>query len=354
MLLLIALACGNGEDTGVDANDPTQWSVLEAGPYQVGYRTVSHEYTDPLGEIVSVRVHLWYPTEDTDGEAPLYLALEDSGSILEASLAPSAHDGGYPVMIYSHGSYMYGHDGAYLGRRLAQHGWVVAAPDHTGHLLTDVGDFTLPLFYHRPMDNTAALDAVEADAALGADANTTAAVLFGYSFGGVDSWAISGGRYDVEMFRDACDQGQLSELDVFSEPCTDEQLSALDADFSDTRVVAHIPAAGSRLLSYFDDLSGIHPTLLLSGTEDDRDVPQQGWDLTEGTPTTWATIEGGCHLLFAPTGCPDIDRDEGHDLISSYALAFSRQQVLGDEGEAVSDLLSGALTPWSYVTIQAR
>ena len=83
-------------------------------------------------------------------------------------------------------------------------------------------------------------------------------------------------------------------------------------------------------------------------------MPQQGWALTEGTPTTWAAIEGGCPLLFAPTGCPDIDRDEGHDLTSTYALAFSRQQVLGDEGEAVSDLLSGAPTPWSYVTIQAR
>ena len=99
---------------------------------------------------------------------------------------------------------------------------------YTGHLLPDVGDFALPLFYHRPLDSSAALDAVEADAALGDDANTSAAVLFGYSFGGVDSWALSGGRYDVEKFRAACDKGQLSELDVFSEPCTEEQLGALD------------------------------------------------------------------------------------------------------------------------------
>ncbi|MFT4974316.1 MAG: putative dienelactone hydrolase [Myxococcota bacterium] len=352
MMFLLMMACSPDPlDTATTpAVDPMSWSVQEDGPLSVGYRMVTHTYTDPAGEVVEVPISIWYPTEDTDGEEAVYFSFqEDLEAFADASLAAPLHDGGYPVMIFSHGSFLYGGSSSYIARRFASHGWVVAAPDHLGNTVTDYGDDPpLPIYYRRPLNDSAAIDSIDADSALGGVAKTDEVVLVGYSFGGYDSWTSYGADLDVQAFLDQCD------ADAFSEPCTEAQRSAIQTDLAEPRVVAIIPLAGAGRFEYFADggLQGLGPVLQMSGTED-QDDPQQMWDLSEGTPMTWVSIEGGCHEMFSVGGCSTIERQDGYDLINAYTFGFARQQLLGSSDETAA-LLSGELLPWSIVNLTRR
>ncbi len=350
MLLILLTACGDkSDDSAASAPDPLSYSVIGDGPMGVGYRLVEQTYTEPTGESLTVPINIWYPTTDDSGEAPRYFNLvEDPDAILDAAPAASLHSGGYPVLIFSHGSFLYGGSSSFLARHFASHGWIVAAPDHVGNTLADYGDIPLPIYYRRPLNDRAAVAAVEAQADL-SDADTAEMVLAGYSFGGYDTWASIGGALARSEFDSQCDSGSLTD-------CTEAELDALEAGFFDDRFVAAIPMAGAGRFEYFAD-GGLEnlgvPVLQMSGTED-HDDPQQMWDLSTGTPLSWVSIEGGCHEMFGVGGCPDLDPEEGFSLIEAYALAFARRHLLDDDSAEVTGLLDGSQRPWDSVVFQTR
>jgi predicted dienelactone hydrolase len=327
------------------------WSVLEAGEFAIGYRQVEQTYTQPSGEDFTIPVSIWYPTGQTNGEAPMYYGIvEDTEAVVDAEPAASAHEGGYPVLIFSHGSYLYGASSSFLARHFASHGWIVAAPDHVGNLLIDYGtDPELPIYYQRPLNDAAALDAVSEWSEI-TGAVTDRIVLSGYSFGGYDTWASIGGQLSRSAFESMCKAGTLPE-------CSEAELSALEAGFADDRIVAAIAMAGAQRFELFAenglaDLSV--PVMQLSGTEDDRDDPQQMWDATGDSELTWVSIEGGCHEMFSAGGCPGLSREDGFSLINAYSLAYARQQLLGDSSDEISGLLAGSELPWPMVDVSSR
>ena len=81
---------------------------------------------------------------------------------------------------------------------------------------------------------------------------------------------------------------------------------------------------------------------------------QSGGGQLEGTSLSWASIETGCHQMFSVGGCPDIEIDDGWDMIEAYALAFSRHHLLADESEESIGLLNGSLQPWTQISIQSK
>lgn len=352
LVFALMVACTAGKDSGdqgVTTVDPLEWSVFSDGGFSVGHRLVEQTYIDPAGETVVVPINIWYPTEQTDGPSPVYYSIqEDELAISDATPAAPVHDGGFPVMLFSHGSHLYGGSSSYLMRHFASHGWVVAAPDHIGNTLVDYGDgVSLPVFYHRPLNDRAALTAVAAQTDLAAV--TDAVMMSGYSFGGYDAWVLNGAPLNRAAFAKECESG------VF-EGCTDAQLDALDSDLSMPEVVGVMPLAGAGHFHHFAS-GGLAnrpaPALMMSGSEDDDD-PQQMWTETAGTPMIWATVEGGCHALFSVGGCAEIETEEGYAIIEALALAFARQTLLRDDSEAVTALLSGADVPWETVSIQSR
>jgi len=347
--LPLLTACGDkAADDTANTIDPLSLSVTGDGPMSVGYRLVEQTWIEPTGESLTVPISIWYPTTQTSGEAPWYFDLvEDTEAILDATPADPLHDGGHPVLIFSHGSFLYGGSSSFLARHFASHGWVVAAPDHIGNTLADYGDIPLPIYYRRPLNDRAAVDAIEAQSDLG-QAETSRFMLAGYSFGGYDTWGSIGGQLNRQTFQDQCDS------DAFSD-CTEAQLSVLEAGFFDDRIVGAIVLAGAGRFEYFTDggLTDLGvPVMQMSGTED-HDDPQQMWDLSEGTALTWVSIESGCHEMFSFGGCPDFDREAGYDLIESYTLAFARHHLLDDEGGEVTGLLDGSLS-WESVVLQTR
>jgi predicted dienelactone hydrolase len=336
MLLLLALACGKAEDTAAEV-DPLSWSVEEAGPYRVGYRAWEVTYT-PLGEDRTILINAWYPTEDTEGDEVSYLGVyPDEEALGGASLAPGAYGGRYPVHVHSHGSQAWGGSSAFLMRHLASHGWIVVAPDHTGNTLLDNLDPRPTSHYiHRPQDITVALDALADDPDLSAG-DTSQVSMSGHSFGCYPAWISAGAAVDADALAAWCEE--------YSEGCTQEEIDAfLSGDLDEPRVVASVPMAGGYRDEYFGEggyLAAHAGMLMMTGSEDSDDV-DRWYPTMDGLDRTWIELAGGCHETFALGVCDSLDPDLGYAIVKTYGLAFARQRVLGDTGEAVTAILDGS------------
>lgn len=345
-------AAGPADDTGTtEAVDPLSWDVAEAGPYQVGYRTWELAYVPAAGlDERTIRINVWYPTEDTDGDTASYTVGTDALSFEDASLAPSAYGGSYPVHLHSHGSQGYGATSAFLARHYASHGWVFLAPDHTDNTLIDNADPRPTEFYlHRSLDLGAALDSLDADAALGGLADTDGVLLSGHSFGVYSTWATIGAAYDLEAIQAACDEGGIGGV-----ACHEALIPTLEAGIADSRVLAAMPMAGSASSFWFGE-TGIQdvtmPVMLLAGSEDDVGQAEE-WERTEGMDYTWVELEGGCHQTFALGACETLDPELGFRIVRTFGLAMGRAYVLGDS--SVTGVLSGEEPVADEVIVQSR
>jgi len=354
------LACSAGKNDEGSADGPLAWSVMDAGPFAVGHRLLETRYDDPARSTVTLPVDVWYPTDDTDGEPAVYFNIvEDEYAFSGASLAASVYDAGHPVLIFSHGSNLYGGSSSYLMRHFASHGWIVAAPTHVGNTMTEFGDGecesdiascrSLEVWYQRPQNTMAALDALAEGADFAGLAHTDDVVIAGFSYGGYDNWARAGAVIERSTIEAACEAG------AFDGGCIERGIDALAMDFSDDRIRAVIPIAGAHEFPFGEtgreDLTV--PVMQMSGTED-HDNPQWVWDNSSGTQLHWVSIENGCHQMFSLGGCPDIEAEEGFDMIEAYTFAFARHHLLGDEGEETMGLLDGTLQPWSTVSVERR
>ena len=323
------------QDAG-DAVDPLSWSVLESGPYGVGYQQGVHSY-EILGRTQEIDMNIWYPTEDVQGEPAVYFNIrEDEDAFWDASWAPSAHEDGYPLLVFSHGSHLFGGSSAFLLRYFASHGWVVIAPDHKGHLTSD---YTTPLelaiYYERFQNNNESLNFAES---LGVKSDR--AILAGYSFGALDGWANAGSVMNMDSIQEICDSG------IFAQGCSAEEISLLEGGFGDERWEGIIPMAGANRYDWISEEGRSNlgvPLMQISGTEDD-DEPQRLFDNVTGTPLHWLEIEGGCHQLFVEVPCPNIELEEGLSIVQIYSLAAARRHLFEDAGEEVVGLLDGSIS----------
>lgn len=326
----------------IDANaavgDWVAWDPAAPGPFGAGHRTFEHTYTPPgHTEPRTITVHLWYPTLFHDGEGADYLGLfPDPLSVEDAPLAASVHEGGYPVLVHSHGHQGFAGNSAFLMRRFASHGWVAVAPDHTGNTLSDNIDPRPPwMYYVRSTDLTASLDAagaLDGDPLSGMLA-LDAVAASGHSYGVHTMWASAGATFDVDAFAPAC---------LGDGTCTEAERDAFAAGVGDPRIVAIIPMAGAINRAYFGatgHASVTVPVLSMSGTADPVGADVQ-FDTTAPLPMTWIDVEGACHQFFG-LGCSgDADGDED-TIVGGFALSFARRHVLGDESAAVTDILDG-------------
>ena len=358
-LFFLSVSC-TGPKTATDLEEaaPLRQSVLEIGPSNVGHKLTHSTYSDPLGQRVTIAIDIWYPTEDNDGTAAKYFdSISDDAVISEASLADSTHVGGHPVIVFSHGSNLYGGSSAFLMRHFASHGWVAVAPTHVGNTIIDFGSGDCAtdaygcrsenVWLQRPLNTVTALESIPE--AVGSSARVDSVILAGYSYGAYDTWARAGGRIDRFSLEEACSAGGISG------GCSEAGLNAISADLYDDRIAAIIPMAGAHAFPFtakgLENL--VPPALQMSGTLDD-DSPDWVWDNSEGTALTWLSIEGACHGLWSFGGCTEIDIDEGQSIIAAYALAFSRKHLFEDESEETLGLLDGSIAPWPLTDIRSK
>lgn len=336
----------------LDATAPVD--VTESGPFRVGYTQFEHTYDAPGGVGArTLTVNVWYPTEDTEGEPARYLdLLEDPQSFFDATPAPALSPCGYPVLTHSHGNWGLAGGGAFLMRHFASHGWAVVAPDHTNNTLAELGsDEARPtaLRFLRTLDLTAALDAMESlkSHPLEGKLATTRVIASGHSFGAFTAFSIGGAPFDVEAIRAHCDE---------LPSCTEAELEVFGSDLRDSRVVAIVPMAGRPDPTWFgDDGAGKVqvPLLNLTGTADSVDFAPF-WDQLGAHDATWIELDGACHESFnlGVPPCSTFDTQEGHSVVSAYALAFARRQLLGDV--TVSGIIDGTRALSDRVTVHRK
>ena len=277
--------------TGSAAQPPTTpltWTPLGDGPYDVGVATITVD--DPAGER-PLTVDVWFPLDAAAGELPQqqYTLLPGvyypSPSAFAATPDLLATDAVFPLVVYSHGSGGLRYIHSSYTEALAAHGYVVAAPDHTGNTAVDRlagseanGDVTA---FVRPTDVRRVIDAFTDPAhptagpwAARVDAERVA--VTGHSFGGFTAIA------SVTGFTN--DRGTVG---------PDERVDA---------IVPIAPATGPTLLADEVIAQIDVPMLVLVGTDDvttpvDPNVTRL-WDLTGNAPAYRVELVAGEHQTF--------------------------------------------------------
>jgi predicted dienelactone hydrolase len=223
---------------------------------------------------------------------------------------------------------------------LASHGWVVVMPEHVGSTLTNYEEpRPIAHYYERSLDVTEAVDAV---AALPADdplsrTRTERFVLAGHSFGVHTVWASAGATFDVARLRGECEPAGT---------CTEAELAVFAEGVGDPRIVAAMPIAGAldeRFFGTSGHASVAIPLLSMTGSADGVDGAAQQAQVAPPVRLDWVEVEGACHNSFAvPTlACDSIDAERASRITWTYALAFARVHVLGDDDPIARGIVSG-------------
>ena len=367
-LLLLLAACAScahqgADDSGVDP--AAAFSPPDGpGPYRASAMTL--EWTDARGQDLVAEV--WYPVPlDSDCEVEPYTELPISGSACREAEPATPPEGGFPLVAFSHGNAGIRYQSIFLTEALAQHGYVVLAPDHPHNTLIDFeGDALGVVAEQRPADIQSAVDQLtavstpplsattEEGALLAGIAQTDRYGMAGHSFGGWTTLAVAGGAIDVPGLRAFCaeptniatDYDFCAVLDTLPE-------TASSADFAgaDPRAVTALAMAPAGWYAFAPGpggaaggLAGMVPTLLLGGTMDEsesiaREIQPLYDRLTDSTslhgPDDLGVLDGAGHYAFTDI-CkigniqPDCDEaaggyivlDDAHRIINVLALAW--------------------------------
>lgn len=367
-----------GDVLGADADagpslPERPWPVDEAGPYKVGFTETQVTYqAEGTDEPRILRLAVWYPTLDEDGETAVYYNLFGRPEVLlDAGVALEEPA---PLLVFSHGNSSLAEQSFFMTEFFASHGWIVASPDHTGNTLRDTqGAIDLTAAVFRPQDISAVIDhmlALPDDDPLSGLVSPEHIALSGHSFGGFTTLASSGAGFAVDDLQTECAQNPTDFCEILdgNESWTD----IFREGFLDARIKVAIPQTPGGYEAFRDGLADIDtPTLLFTGGMD-RTLPNE----EEGDPI-WQAMQGGQHLrINLPkgghftfsnmctmlSGIDQIDNDgcneefiepeAAFDIINAYSLAFARAHLFDDQSE--TDLLDGSRSPYDGMEINFK
>ena len=332
-------------------SDPEAWASIGVGQYEVGVATIVID--DPNG-VRPLTVDVWFPLDSgVDATALLpqqYTLLPgvyyQSPSALSAT-ADLAAEGQFPLIVYSHGSGGLRYIHSAYTERLASHGYVVVAPDHTGNTTVDriagTDDEPGVIAFNRLTDVNRVIDAFVEPAhptagLYASHVDIEKVVVTGHSFGGFTAIATVTG-FDNEV----------------GEVPADERVDA---------IIALAPAVSTTLLPD-ERLAAIDvPMMVVVGTDDittpvDPNVTRL-WDTSSNSPAYRVELIAGEHSTFtdvcsyqdvAPTlvnvpeiitetidlfaleGCApdDIDDVRANEITTTYVLEFLDQLLNGGD-----------------------
>ena len=361
--LLIAGLFGGCSGDG-SSNEPAV-DVTVRGSYNVGQQSTTITY-QPKGidEERSLRLVIWYPTNETDGVEPLW-----GDALLD--VAPIA-EGDFPVLVYSHGTSSFAECAYDLAEHYASHGFVVASADHSGDTTANRNDpRTTEMYVQRPQDISAVIDYIydlPADNPL-AGRLTEDLVLAGHSFGGWNVFSAVGGSFSEEELA-KCDGTLESSLCTNMTP---EREAILREGFRDERVKVLLPMApGNAQLLGPAGVANItipilHMTATLDGNCPNDTQGDPYWSYITNENSIRVNYDKGGHHSYILTceitpmvgdenggGCGDEFTDYKTLLQATniYALAFTRLHLFGDEN--MLPILNGEASTFEDVTLSYK
>ena len=284
--------------------------------------------------------HIWYPTTD-EGESTVVYSWPASTYSGEAfpERVPDCSEP-RPIMIHSHGNSSLNFEMFYLQEFLATHGWLVAAPDHTGNTAYDDSAYFGDLLERRPRDIQDTFDwLVEqgndpSSGLYGCVDEQEGYISSGYSFGGYTAY-VNGGALVNQWWTPTF-------------------------DYSDPRVAGIITFAPWNAFGYLTSgTSEVEVPVLTIGGESDWTVGTQFSDLyshVPSTPRAMASFPLAGHFSFTPiyciawgNGCGDgfVAEDVFTSFVNTSVLAFS-EHVRGRPGAIEQLPAEDDNFSWSY------
>lgn len=305
-----------------------------------------------------LNVTIWYPA-DAVRKAPMIAIPPEKPVFLggHAQRDAAVKPGTYPLVVLSHGTGGAAFQMMWLGRRLAQAGYIAAAVDHHGNSAAedafDPRGFMMP--WERARDLSAVIDRLVADSEWGPRIDRARIAAGGYSLGGYTVLELAGGVADPAIFaafcasdeRDAtCDpQPEFPEAPakfaamLAADPGLVAQQGAATRSWRDGRVKAFValaPALGQMLTA--ESLFAVTAPLLLVVGSDDRVAPaKSNASHIEGLAPNahLMTIDKAGHYVFlndcAAQGrrvlavCRDpagVDREAAHTRTADEVVRF--------------------------------
>ena len=240
--------------------------VASARADGVGFRDI---HVDVDGERLITA--LWYPTEEATGRTTI------GPFTMDASRGAPVGEGRYGLVLLSHGT-----GGGRLNHRdtairLAETGYIVAAPEHAGDSWRD-GRYsgTWENWRRRPRQLSAVLDRLLGDAEFGRRIDRARIGAVGHSAGGYSVLALIGGRADMAVLARHCTQRreQDPEFCGYGRPGGHDDLPM--PDLSDRRVGAVVAVAPVGALFGDDAFSGVAVPAQVHRLEADR-VLREPW-----------------------------------------------------------------------------
>jgi len=348
------------------------------GPYAVGTR----DFVIKIGER-STPITVWYPALNPEGKPETIIYHMDVGDqglpqypVLGNALLDAPADmssAPYPLVIWSHGAYLYRQTNAYLTEHLASQGFVVVAGNHEDNW----GTFPAPNVtsdISRPVDVSAWIDFAEEQTAAGNELtgliDTAHIAVSGHSYGGYTALVVAGARYNPTWYLDVvCVDNVLAEDDPLNacsatEKALDElaALAGLDAvpeglwpSRQDPRVDAIFLLAPSSVFGPEGSATVTIPTMSLTGSADPlQDAALHVYVTHENLSSANKSLvifQDGGHTMFlndchSASGMADVafewcsdlmwDTDRVHDLTNHFATAFLLAELKGDAEAAAA------------------
>ena len=178
------------------------------GPLPVGVRTL--DWRDEARDGRPLPTEVWYPATEEFRGKDIDAATRDRYDLVpgfppgsqEAVRDATARAGTFPLVVFSHGFGGHRRQSTFLCTHLASHGYVVAAPDHTGNTVfemvrtmmmaqmgtppPDPATLLPELMAARPADVSFVIDRMTTPSASGAGVSVEASrvAVAGHSFGG--------------------------------------------------------------------------------------------------------------------------------------------------------------------------
>ena len=138
------------------------YDPFSRGPHPVGVRSVD---LSDSSRSRYLPVEVWYPAaagcagQDTAEPTMDHYDLLPGFPPLKQSAvrAAAAATGRFPIVMFSHGFGGHRRQSTFLCTHLASHGYVVAAPDHSGNTVIDMAQMTMQVMMGEPMPDTDAM-----------------------------------------------------------------------------------------------------------------------------------------------------------------------------------------------------
>lgn len=275
----------------------SSFNVLAAG-----FRTITVE--DPGSKPITAG--LWYPSDQAPPKEPN--TLWELPVALDAPVGKT--NGALIVISHGYGGWYAGH--ADTAAVLADAGFIVAAPSHTGNTWSDMSSSIDQWMLDRPRHISRVIDQVLSDSALAGHIDENRIGFYGFSAGGFTALSLLGATPDFDRAAQHC-KTDPSEW-VCKEGLVNTMLSAGAAEIpaaewgADNRIQAAVIAAPGFGFAYSEaSLAKVSAAVQLWSGEFDHSVPTESnaGSIAEKLPVAPEThwVKGANHFAFMVVQC---------------------------------------------------